>query len=506
MTPDFFATGRRHISDPVLGSIPIFEECDNRLLDDLPLLQRLRRIKQLPVVPLVFPTADHSRFAHSLGAYYWAQHYGETLGLQQTERRLVRWAALLHDIGHYPCSHTLEKVYQRIPGEPVTQDEQIDAPELWCQAADDPLGFVCWASSDASEWGHHETLTEYALRNNAELAEIIDTTNPGFSVNDLVSVMRRDPPPARAHLRQIFHSQVDVDRMDYLVRDSMIAGATYGLVEPSHIIRRARIVESPVAAPEAATPDDQMARPVIVYDDRAVPRLDHFVLARYFYYSNVIYHKTVLGFDLLLRAVCAALVARRVSGLPADFDGVRDLCASGDFRRFTDDVVYRGAAQEAEAGSGLAAEFSRMLLNRIHPVTVIELRATRQGERLASPMSALLHLFGRRDQVIALADSCGVEPERIGWASWELSFQNLYPFRSPIELQTRQPGSEDVLDQIYVAGSGSSAPCLLTEHDGSLVSAMRDRSIVGACVYYFSEDDRNAEIEALSAELNSRIA
>jgi HD superfamily phosphohydrolase len=505
VTPDFFATGCRHISDPVLGSIPVFEECDNRLLDDLPLLQRLRRIKQLPVVPFVFPTADHSRFAHSLGAYYWAQHYGEALELTDRERRLVRWAALLHDIGHYPCSHTLEKVYQRIPGAPVARDEPTDTSDLWAEAAQDPLGFVCWAESGSSEWGDHETLTEYALQCDADLACIIDEVAPEFSVDDLISVMRRDPPPPTAHLRQVFHSQVDVDRMDYLVRDSQIAGATYGLVEPAHIIRRARIVPTSVPASKVGTPEEQMQRPLIAYDDRAVPRLDHFVLARYFYYSNVIYHKTVLGFDLLLRAICAGLVAGGEAGLPTDVESVRQLCEDGDFHHFTDDVVYRGAAEQASSGSGLTAEFSRMLLNRIHPTAVMELRATRQDKRLEREMTTLLHLLDRRDHVVALAERCNVDPRRVGWASWELSFENMYPFRSPIELQEAQPDSEDILDQIYVVRADSNDPCLLAEHDGSLVSAMRDRSIVGACVYYFSEESRPGEVEALRAELKRHL-
>lgn len=500
----FFAVGRRHISDPVVGTIPIFEDCDNRLIDDLPLLQRLRRVKQLPVVPYVFPTADHSRFAHSLGAYYWAQHYAEALQLPSEEARLVRWAALLHDVGHYPCSHTLEKVYQRIPWEPLTTDEPTPAVEPWEAAAADPLGFVCWAPSGPRNWGHHEALTEYALSTDSDLQIIMAEENLEFSVEALLGVIKRDPPPETAHLRQVFHSQVDVDRMDYLVRDSQIAGARYGLVEPAHIIRRAHIVEFPVAATDPGAADEQMQRRVIVYDERAVPRLDHFVLARYFYYSNVIYHRAVLGFDLLLRAVCASLVAESVPDLPSDFEGVKGLCDSGRFCHFTDDVIYRRAAERA-AGDGLAAEFCRMLLNRVHPLAVIELRATREGARMIPGMSTLLTTFRERENVAEMAQQARVPLDRIGWTSWELSFENLYPFRSPIELTDTPPGSEDVLDQIYVASRAGGVPELLSRHDGSLLSALRDRSMVGACVYYFSETECANEVERLAAAVRRRI-
>ena len=146
-----------------------------------------------------------------------------------------------------------------------------------------------------------------------------------------------------------------------------------------------------------------------------------------------------------------------------------------------------------------------MLLNRIHPTAVVELRATRQGNLLEREMTTLLHLLSRQDDVVALSGRCNVDPRRVGWASWELSFENMYPFRSPIELQEAQPSSEDILDQIYVVRADSSAPCLLTEHDGSLVSAMRDRSIVGACVYYFSEERRPDKVAALHTELKRHL-
>lgn len=500
----FFAVRRRHISDPVLGTIPIFEDCDNRLIDDLPLLQRLRRVKQLPVVSYVFPTADHSRFAHSLGAYYWAQHYAEALQLEEVQARLVRWAALLHDVGHYPCSHTLEKVYQRIPWNPLTKDEPAPAVEHWENAAADPLGFVCWAPSGPRDWGHHEALTEYVLSKDNDLRGVIRNEAPGFSVEDLLGVIKRNPPPETAHLRQIFHSQVDVDRMDYLVRDSQVAGARYGLVEPSHIIRRARIVESAVRAADDVTTDEQSKCKFIAYDRSAVSRLDHFVLARYFYYSNVVYHRAVLGFDLLLRAVCASLVASNVPELPADFEGVKKLCDKGLFYHFTDDLVYRRAAEQAREKT-LAGEFCRMLLNRTHPIAAIELRATRQNGRLIPQMSALLNEFRDRNNVRTLAQEAGVEAERVGWTSWELSFENLYPFRSPIELVGAQPESEDVLDQIYVVRQAEQEPELLSKHDGSLLSALRDRSMVGACVYYFSETEASSEVEKLKQALSKRI-
>jgi len=490
----------RHISDPVLGSIPIFECCDEHVLA-LALLQRLRRVRQLPVASFVFPAADHSRFAHSLGAYYWAQHYADALKLEAGLTRLLRWAALLHDVGHYPCSHTLEYVYQHIPSAAGlgTVVEESMADGLWENAWDDPLGFACWATEqEQAQEAHHEALTVYALEHDQALADAIQAGDLGFASQDLLGVLSPEPPPQHALLRQIIHSQVDVDRMDYLARDAYATGATYGRVEPVHIIKRALRCTTVEA-------DEQARREVVAYDARAVPLLDHFLLARYFYYSNVLYHKTVTAFDLLLRAILGATIKRGAAGLPANHVAVREMCNCGQFAHFTDDAIYQ-AIRDTASGAELAAEFARMYLHRIRPKNVLWERGTRTRGLVSPAVDRLLQLIRGRQDVAELASRAGVELERIGWTSWELDFKRLHPYVPPRQVTGAEPPIEQGAEAVYVSSGQNGELKLLTEHQGSLVQALKDRTMVGVYVYYFSEDERDEEVQRLRTEIERGLA
>ncbi len=99
------------IRDPIHGFI--HREDHEREIIDTPLFQRLRKIKQLAMATLVYPGAIHTRFDHSLGAMHVAGRMAEKLLVSDSERRLVRLAALLHDVGHGPFSHVSETVLGR---------------------------------------------------------------------------------------------------------------------------------------------------------------------------------------------------------------------------------------------------------------------------------------------------------------------------------------------------------------------------------------------------------
>jgi len=349
-------------------------------------------------------------------------------------------------------------------------------------------------------WAHHEHLGRYAIQQDRELDRIISSVDHlGFGKHDIVSILSPDPPPELAKFRQIFHSQVDVDRMDYLVRDSHVTGASYGLVEPLHIIRQAML--------GTAHPDEDDEREVIAYRSEAVPRLDHFVLARYFHYSNLIYHNTVCGFELLLQAVVAALVSEGAGNLPPSYDAVKELCDDGRFVDFTDDTVY-SAIRKRSTDADLIAEMARMLLRRIRPVTVHEARATRQktatGFRIDPNFTRALDLFRNRERVAELAQDADIEPRRVGWTSWELQFDNLLPYRSPVEVTAEADVHDQISDTIWLA-SEEGALTSLPEHDGSVLGGLSDRSIVGLYTYYFSEEDDQEATERLNGAIAHQL-
>ena len=169
-------------------------------LIDTPEFQRLRRIRQLGLAYFAYQAAEHSRFAHSLGAYHLATRMIARLRLDheiaEEHQTAVRIAALLHDIGHGPFSHVIESI----------------------------LGF------------HHEDFTIRAvLSPETGVGRLLD---PQLAQN-VASIIKGDFAP-RA-LGQLVSSQLDVDRMDYLLRDSLMTGAKYGIFDLEWIIKSINI-------------------------------------------------------------------------------------------------------------------------------------------------------------------------------------------------------------------------------------------------------------------------
>jgi HD superfamily phosphohydrolase len=172
---------------------------------DTPPVQRLRRIGQLGTVDLVYPSANHTRFEHSLGVYHLADRALDHLGIEGKQAERVRSAALLHDIGHCPYSHNIEGVIYRQTGK--YHDEVHDLIESGPVA---------------------ETLAAHGL-------------NPD-RIADLIS--------GEGELGQLISGELDVDRMDYLVRDAHHTGVPYGTIDHERLIRELRFVDGDLVLDE----------------------------------------------------------------------------------------------------------------------------------------------------------------------------------------------------------------------------------------------------------------
>ncbi len=167
------------IHDPIHGHIEL-DEFAVRLVDT-PEFQRLRRITQLGLAFLVYPSARHTRFEHSLGAFYLAKRIASL----NPEIEDAVYAALLHDLGHYPFSHTLEALYPR-----------------------------------------HEENTKWLIRH----GEIGDVVGERYSLGEFIKLFKHP----------LVSGDIDSDRMDYLVRDAYYTGVAYGLVDLERLIRSLR--------------------------------------------------------------------------------------------------------------------------------------------------------------------------------------------------------------------------------------------------------------------------
>ncbi len=213
------------IKDPVHGYIMV--EPDLLLLLDTPHVQRLRHIRQLGFSYLVYPGAHHTRFEHSLGTMHLASVLSRQVGLSPEDHLLVSASALLHDIGHGPFSHATEGLTREILGR-----EHTDVMDL------------------LQEPGLKPVIEEIGL-DPADIETMIQGTHP---------------------LASIIHGDLDVDRMDYLLRDAHYTGAPYGTVDAMRLIRSTLIVdgkitldESGIQAAESLLIARTLMRPAVYY-------------------------------------------------------------------------------------------------------------------------------------------------------------------------------------------------------------------------------------------------
>lgn len=210
-------------------------------------MQRLRRIKQLGGTYQVFQSAEHSRFVHSLGVYQVVRRMLETECLTNTlsdyDKLCVMCAGLLHDIGHGPFSHSFEGVFEE----------------------------------------NHEDMTVRMILEESEVHDILVSLYKQLP-QDVASIIQHTHP--NRILIQMVSSQLDADRMDYLLRDSYMSGTTYGHFDMSRILRTMRIRDGK-----------------IVYKESGVQAIENYILARYHMYWQVYYHPTARSYEHLLQSI-----------------------------------------------------------------------------------------------------------------------------------------------------------------------------------------------------------
>ncbi len=226
-------------NDPIYGLVNFPFEFVYDLIDH-PYVQRLRRIRQLGLSTLVYPGATHSRFHHALGALHLCDRLINNLRLKgvhisEEEHEAVLCATLLHDIGHGPFSHALE-------GELL------------------PV--------------HHEVLT----------LEIMKNLDEEFNGRLSLAIALFEKKYQRRFLSQIISGQLDVDRMDYLNRDSFYTGVAEGIIGYDRLIKMMNVV------------DDEL-----VMEEKGIYSIEKFLFSRHFMFQQVYHHHAALAADHMLK-------------------------------------------------------------------------------------------------------------------------------------------------------------------------------------------------------------
>lgn len=242
------------IKDPVHGVIQ-FTEAENHWVKpfiDSPNFQRLRHIKQLGLADWIFPGAVHTRFNHSLGCAYVASQISEKLHLSTQDKQKVVLAGLLHDIGHGPFSHTFEELFY----------QKCLRHEDWT-----PLFLQEYADTGLLE--HHP--------------ETQLTTQTFLSIQNLIMHQEKN----QKLLADIVSSQLDADRLDYLLRDSHFCGVSYGQYDFAWLLHCLMIVEQ----------EGQQRLGITV---KGVGVVEHYLMARRLMMKNVYHHAKKYTAEFLL--------------------------------------------------------------------------------------------------------------------------------------------------------------------------------------------------------------
>ncbi|WP_273709151.1 HD domain-containing protein [Leuconostoc mesenteroides] len=224
-----------HVEDPIILD-----------LINTPEFQRLRRVKQLGITSSVFHGAEHSRFGHSVGVYELARRITERFEQYYSdvwdpkERLLTLVAALLHDIGHGAFSHTFEHLFHT----------------------------------------DHEAMTREIITGDTEIHRVLAQVSPDFP-NKVASVIAKTYE--NPQVVQLISSQIDVDRMDYLLRDAYFTGTKYGEFDIDRILRTMQ-----------PTPDG------IVFDIAGMHAVEDYIVSRYQMYLQVYFHPVSRGMEVLL--------------------------------------------------------------------------------------------------------------------------------------------------------------------------------------------------------------
>ncbi len=234
------------MKDPIYGYIHIDLEVIKKAIDTS-VFQRLRRVKQLSGVQMVFHGAEHSRFSHCLGVYEVAHRFLTIPELQNAlndrEQALFLGAALLHDLGHGAYSHAFEDIFHT----------------------------------------NHEHIGARLIIEHKELRAVLDEVDEMFADDIASIILKKGKFPL---IEQLISSQLDVDRLDYLERDAYFTGVSYGHIDLDRLMRVMRVRDGK-----------------IVFKKSGVHAIENYLISRYHMYWQVYYHPVSRAYEIVLEKI-----------------------------------------------------------------------------------------------------------------------------------------------------------------------------------------------------------
>lgn len=283
------------VHDAVHGSIG-FDGVSLALLE-VPELQRLHSIHQLGLAYLVYPGANHTRFEHSLGVFSVARKICSSLRMAEDESLLVECAALLHDVGHLPFSHTFEFILHEQFG--------IDHTEVSRRLIKGEESAL--SPEDRKILGKYQTIAEALEMHSIDpkaVAGLLEGAVPAPSGQGTLHGMKGQAHfNGKRYMTQLVNGPVDADQLDYLKRDAHYTGVAYGVIDLERLLGTLEIFNGD-----------------LVIDRRGLSAVEGMLVARALMFSSVYFHKTVRISELMLAKAVEELGKREVGNLHAMTD------------------------------------------------------------------------------------------------------------------------------------------------------------------------------------------
>lgn len=344
------------IHDPVHGSMRLSGLVLQ--LVDSPEVQRLRGIRQLGMANLVFPGANHSRFEHALGVSHLVEQLGHELGLTKDELDTLLAAAVLHDIGHPPYSHTLEYLMND------------------------------YLKRDHMEFAGDILMGKATIYEENELNDILKLGVP--SVVDVLSKHKISSAEVaglllgkhrKPYIGQIIHSDIDADQMDYLLRDAHSTGVALGMIDVDRLMGVIIVRKNRLAI-----------------EDKGIEAVEGFMTARALMYTSVYFHHTVRIAELMLANAVGFAIEK---GGPINKD---------NFYRLTDSELM----ERLHSIEGYPREtVTRLRYRMLYKTAYVEERR----ELTRAEKNRLLKKFGKWREVLRLqneiAERAGLLPGQV---------------------------------------------------------------------------------------------
>ncbi len=354
------------LRDPVHGLVSFEHEEESiivRLLET-PEVQRLRRIRQLGLTCLAFPGAEHTRFAHAIGAAFVMQRFIERL--RQIHDDLPFWqrltserardalaAAFLHDLGHGPLSHLFEDA--------LAHTERAHGLGL---GSADGVG-------DSNNTRRHEDWTEQILLDpSTGVHKVLVQDDPELP-RRVVGLIRGEHP--LPYLARAVSGTFDVDRCDYLLRDAHATGVRYGEYDLPWLLSTLRFTEPASSSSSDAPPSagDEVAPGLAIDGSKGLSAIESFILARLFMFQQVYFHKSTRAAEWMIRVILTRAVSlikdgTRLPRVPAALTAIAagEVPSLGSYLELDDQVLLETLNVWRQAADPVLADLCERLRAR----------------------------------------------------------------------------------------------------------------------------------------------